>query len=262
MIDAVGDGRRRRRGSASACGSTSPPGSASGGRRRSTRVVPSEQAVPLPASASFELGASLGDPRADGATTACSPTVRSRAARCSWPAARARSATRRSSWRTWAGARVIATVSSDGEGASWRERRARDVVVNYREDGRRRADRAAAPDGSTGSSSSRSAPNLELDLAVGRAARGDRHLRRRRRRRARGARPAADDAEPRAALRAASTRSRAPRCGAAVDGVSAGGGGGRADHAAAAPLPARARPPRRTTRSRAARSARSLIDLP
>ena len=168
------------------------------------------------------------------------------AARCSWPAARARSATRRSSSRACARRARRRHGLGRGEGrAGAAGRRATRRQLPRRRRGR--ADpRGGVPGGSTASSRSRSAANLELDLAV--AARA--------RRRSRPTPPTGDAPQipirrlmaanlvlrfvlvymiPRAALRGRGRR-RQP-----------GGRGRRADAAAAAPLRARGhrRGPRR-----------------
>ena len=127
-------------------------------------VVPSEQAVPLPPGASFELGASLGIPaltayhclRADGPVVGADVLVAGGAGAVGHAAIEL---------AVWSGARVVSTVSgpekgvlADVAGAS--------VVVNYRDDDAADQIRAAAPDGVSRIVELALGPNLELDLAV------------------------------------------------------------------------------------------------
>ncbi|MDA0164330.1 NADPH:quinone reductase [Solirubrobacter ginsenosidimutans] len=127
-------------------------------------VVPSEQAVPLPASASLELGASLGIPaltayhclRADGPIDGQDVLVAGGAGAVGHAAIEL---------AVWSGARVISTVSgpeksvlADVAGAS--------VVVNYRDPDAAAQIRAAAPDGVSRIVELALGPNLSLDLEV------------------------------------------------------------------------------------------------
>ena len=127
-------------------------------------VVPSEQAVPLPPGASFELGASLGIPaltayhclRADGPVVGADVLVAGGAGAVGHAAIEL---------AVWSGARVVSTVSgpekgvlADVAGAS--------VVVNYRDDDAADQIRAAAPDGVSRIVELALGPNLALDLAV------------------------------------------------------------------------------------------------
>ena len=127
-------------------------------------VVPSEQAVALPAGTSFELGASLGIPaltafhclRADGPIVGADVLVAGGAGAVGHAAIEL---------AVWSGARVVSTVSgpekgvlADVAGAS--------VVVNYRDDDAADQIRAAAPDGVSRIVELALGPNLELDLAV------------------------------------------------------------------------------------------------
>jgi NADPH2:quinone reductase len=127
-------------------------------------VVPASQAVPLPAGASFELGASLGIPaltayhclHADGPIAGDDVLVAGGAGAVGHAAIEL---------GVWSGARVISTVSgpekgvlADVAGAS--------VVVNYRDSDAAEQIRAAAPDGVSRIVELALGPNLELDLAV------------------------------------------------------------------------------------------------
>ena len=127
-------------------------------------VVPSEQAVPLPPGASFELGASLGIPaltayhclRADGPVVGADVLVAGGAGAVGHAAIEL---------AVWSGARVVSTVSgpekgvlADVAGAS--------VVVIYRDDDAADQIRAAAPDGVSRIVELALGPNRELDLAV------------------------------------------------------------------------------------------------
>jgi NADPH2:quinone reductase len=127
-------------------------------------VVPSEQAVPLPSSASFELGASLGIPAltayhclgADGPVRGRSVLVAGGAGAVGHAAIEL---------AHWAGARVIATVSGEEKAALARAAGA-DAVVNYRDEDAAEQIRAAAPEGIDRIVELALGPNLELDLAV------------------------------------------------------------------------------------------------
>jgi NADPH2:quinone reductase len=127
-------------------------------------VVPSVQAVELPSSASFELGASLGIPAltayhcllADGPISGLDVLVAGGAGAVGHAAIEL---------AVWSGARVISTVSgpekgvlADVAGAS--------VVVNYRDDDAASLIRDAAPDGVSRIVELALGPNLSLDLAV------------------------------------------------------------------------------------------------
>ncbi len=127
-------------------------------------VVPSEQAVQLPAGASFELGASLGIPAltayhcldADGPVRGRSVLVAGGAGAVGHAAIEL---------AHWAGAHVVATVSGEEKAALAREAGA-DAVVNYRSDDAAEQIRAAAPEGIDRIVELALGPNLELDLAV------------------------------------------------------------------------------------------------
>jgi NADPH2:quinone reductase len=126
-------------------------------------VVPSRQAVPLPASASFELGASLGVPAmtahcalfADGPVAGKTVLVAGGAGAVGHYAIELAKR---------AGAKVVTTVSNPEKGALAAKAGA-DLVVNYREKGAIERIKAFAPvvdrviEVALG-------PNLELDLAV------------------------------------------------------------------------------------------------
>jgi NADPH2:quinone reductase len=126
-------------------------------------VVPSRQAVPLPASASFELGASLGVPAmtahcalfADGLVSGKTVLVAGGAGAVGHYAIELAKR---------AGAKVVTTVSNPEKGALAAKAGA-DLVVNYREKGAIERIKAFAPvvdrviEVALG-------PNLELDLAV------------------------------------------------------------------------------------------------
>ncbi len=127
-------------------------------------VVPSEQAVPLPSGASFELGASLGIPaltayhclNADGPVRGRSVLVAGGAGAVGHAAIEL---------AHWAGARVIATVSGEEKAALARAAGA-DAVVNYRSEDAVEQIRAAAPEGIDRIVELALGPNLALDLAV------------------------------------------------------------------------------------------------
>ena len=204
-------------------------------------VVPVAQAVPLPAEASFELGASLGIPAltayhclfADGPLDGRRVLVAGGAGAVGHAAIEL---------ARWGGAEVVTTVSSDEKAEL---AGAADLVVNYREPGA--AERIGKVDRIVEVALG---PNLELDLAV--------------------ANPhtvistyAADVTTAEVPIRQLMTPNLVLRfvlvytipdaaLHAAVDGVSRAVGGRRADHAAAAPLPTRGdrrRPRRRRGRS-------------
>jgi NADPH2:quinone reductase len=127
-------------------------------------VVPSEQAVPLPAGASFELGAGLGIPAmtahrclfADGAVEGATVLVAGGAGAVGHAAIEL---------AHWAGARVVATVSGE-EKASLARAAGADAVVNYRSEDAAEQIRAAAPEGIDRIVELALGPNLALDLAV------------------------------------------------------------------------------------------------
>ena len=152
-------------------------------------------------------------------TTACSPTARSTASGCWSRAARAPSVTPRSSSPSGA-APKSSRRSPSPEKAELAS--AADVIVNYREDGARSGSAR-----STGSSRSRLGPNLELArtavAVITYAADTDR----------RDPDPRADAGPSRASCDTVSARR------SAIAGVSKAVNA-RADHAAAASLPARA----------------------
>jgi NADPH2:quinone reductase len=127
-------------------------------------VVPAEQAVPLPADASFELGASLGIPaltayhclRADGPIAGQDVLVAGGAGAVGHAAIEL---------AVWSGARVIATVSGPEKGLLADEAGAA-AVVNYRDEDVAEQIWAAAPDGVSRIVELALGPNLSLDLAV------------------------------------------------------------------------------------------------
>jgi NADPH:quinone reductase len=127
-------------------------------------LVPAEQAVPLPAGASFELGASLGIPaltayhclRADGPITGADVLVAGGAGAVGHAAIEL---------GVWSGARVIATVSGP-EKAMLADEAGAEVVVNYRDEDAAEQIWRAAPEGVSRIVELALAPNLSLDLAV------------------------------------------------------------------------------------------------
>jgi NADPH:quinone reductase len=127
-------------------------------------VVPAEQAVALPDSASFELGASLGIPAvtahrcllADGPLDGATVLVAGGAGAVGHAAIEL---------ARWAGARVVATVSSAEKGRL-AEQAGADAVVNYREDDAAERIRAFAPDGADRIVEVAPAVNAALDAEV------------------------------------------------------------------------------------------------
>lgn len=127
-------------------------------------VVPAEQAVPLPDSASDELGASLGIPAltahrclyADGEIDGRTVLVAGGAGAVGHAAIQL---------ARGGGAHVIATVSSDDK-ASLARRAGAHEVVNYREDDAAERIRAAAPEGVHRVVEVALGENLDLDRAV------------------------------------------------------------------------------------------------
>jgi NADPH2:quinone reductase len=127
-------------------------------------VVPSEQAVALPDDASDDLGASLGIPAltahrclfTDGPIADRTVLVAGGAGAVGHAAIEI---------ARWAGARVVATVSSD-EKAELARTAGAHAVVNYRDPDAADQVRAAAPDGVDRIVEVALAPNLELDLLV------------------------------------------------------------------------------------------------
>ncbi len=126
--------------------------------------MPAERAVPLPASASFELGASLGIPaltayhclRADGPVSGRTVLIAGGAGAVGHAAIEL---------AKWMGARVVTTVSGE-EKASLARAAGADLVVNYREPGAAEEIRAFADQGVDRIVELALGPNLELDLAV------------------------------------------------------------------------------------------------
>jgi NADPH2:quinone reductase len=126
-------------------------------------VVPSDQAVPLPDGASDDLGASLGIPAmtahrclfADGSIAGRTVLVAGGAGAVGHAAIEL---------ARWAGARVVATVSTD-EKAELASKAGAHALVRYREDDAADQLRAAAPDGVDRVVELSLAQNLELDLA-------------------------------------------------------------------------------------------------
>ena len=127
-------------------------------------VVPAEQAVPLPPGAADELGASLGIPAltahrclfADGPVAGRTVLVAGGAGAVGHAAIEL---------AHWAGARVIATVSTDAK-AELAHAAGADEVVDYRRADAAEAIRAAAPAGVDRVVEVSPAVNLPLDLAV------------------------------------------------------------------------------------------------
>jgi NADPH:quinone reductase len=127
-------------------------------------VLPEAQAVPLPEGASDDLGASLGIPAltahrcllADGPIEGATVLVAGGAGAVGHAAIEL---------ARWAGARVIATVSSEEKAALAREAGAHEVV-SYREPDAAERIRALAPDGVRRVAEVALDHNLELDLAV------------------------------------------------------------------------------------------------
>ena len=205
-------------------------------------VVPVAQAVPLPAEASFELGASLGIPAltayhclfADGPLDGRRVLVAGGAGAVGHAAIEL---------ARWGGAEVVTTVSSDEKAELARRRGPRRQLPRA---GRRGADREGRPD-----RRGRARPEPRARPGGRQSAHGHLHVRGRRHR------------PPRCPIRQLMTPNLVLRfvlvytipdaaLHAAVDGVVAGGRRGRADDAAAAPLPAR-RHRRRPRRGRGRR---------
>lgn len=127
-------------------------------------VVPAEHAIPLPAQASFELGASLGIPAltaahclcADGKIGGLTVLVAGGAGAVGHAAIEL---------ARFAGARVAATVSGPAK-AALADAAGAQLVVNYREQGAADEVRRFAPDGVDRIVELSLGRNLELDLAV------------------------------------------------------------------------------------------------
>jgi NADPH2:quinone reductase len=119
-------------------------------------VVPSEHAISLADSASFELGASLGIPAltaahcllADGPVDSRTVLVAGGAGAVGHAAIEL---------ARFAGARVVATVSNPDK-AELARRAGAELVVNYRQEGQLRRSGASRPTGSSGSSRCRWRP--------------------------------------------------------------------------------------------------------
>jgi NADPH2:quinone reductase len=136
-------------------------------------VLPAERAIPLPEDASFELGASLGIPAltahrcltvAEGGPSRLAPAAL--AARTVLVAGGAGAVGHAAiQLARWAGAIVIATVSSAEKGELARRAGAHHVV-NYRESDAATAIREIAPDGVHLVVEVAPGPNAELDAAV------------------------------------------------------------------------------------------------
>jgi NADPH:quinone reductase len=136
-------------------------------------VLPLRQAVPLPDSASLELGASLGIPAltahrclttVEGSDGRLEPgTLAGRTVLVAGGAGAVGNAAIQLA--RWAGATVIATVSGDEKAALARAAGAH-TVVNYREDGAVETIRAAAPDGVDIIVEVAPVANVALDQAV------------------------------------------------------------------------------------------------
>jgi NADPH2:quinone reductase len=136
-------------------------------------AIPADHAAPLPANASFELGASLGIPAmtahrcltvAEGGPDQLSPGAL--AGRTVLVAGGAGAVGHAAiELARWAGARVVATVSSEEKARLARAAGAH-AVVNYREAAAADAVRAAAPDGVHIVVEVAPVANAELDTAV------------------------------------------------------------------------------------------------
>lgn len=172
VVDAVGDGVASRRVGErvwiwEACWERA------NGTAQEYVVLPTEQAVPLPDEASFELGASLGIPAltahrcltvslpgprrlAPGALEGQAILVAGGAGAVGHAAIEL---------ARWAGARVVATVSDDGKAELARVAGA-DHVVNYRSDGAAGAVLEFVPEGVSTVVEVAPSANLDLDLAV------------------------------------------------------------------------------------------------
>jgi NADPH2:quinone reductase len=127
-------------------------------------IVPADHAVPLPDGATDDLGASLGIPAltahrclfADGPIDGRTVLVAGGAGAVGHSAIEL---------ATWAGAKVITTVSNEEKAALAREAGA-DVVVNYREEDAAERIREASGDGVDRVVEVTLGGNLELDLEV------------------------------------------------------------------------------------------------
>ena len=136
-------------------------------------AIPADHAVPLPANASFDLGASLGIPAmtahrcltlAEGGADQLSPGALSgRAVLVAGGAGAVGHAA--IELARWAGAQVVATVSGEEKARLARAAGAH-AVVNYREPGAADAVRAAAPNGVHIIVEVAPVENAELDTAV------------------------------------------------------------------------------------------------
>jgi NADPH2:quinone reductase len=150
-----------------------------GGTAQEYTVLPASRVVPLPAAASFELGASLGVPamtahRAltvdeDGPTRLSPGALDGKVILVAGGAGAVGHAAIQLA--KWAGATVITTVSGE-EKAALVAAAGADHIVNYREPGAAEAIRAIAPNGVDLVAEVAAGHNLELDLAVLRASRG------------------------------------------------------------------------------------------
>ena len=163
-------------------------------------VVRAAQAVPLPDGASDDLGASLGIPAltahrcllADGPIDGATVLVAGGAGAVGHAAIEL---------ARWAGARVIATASTE-EKAELARTAGAEEVVDYRDADAAEQIQAHAPDGVHRVVEVDLSANLELDHAVCAPYAAIAHVRRPRRRAAALRRAVADAEEPRAALRA------------------------------------------------------------
>jgi NADPH2:quinone reductase len=146
------------------------PGS---GTAQEATVVPAERVFPLPDGADFELGASIGIPgvtahRAltvaeDGPSRLASGTLQGRTVLVAGGAGAVGNAAIQLA--RWAGASVIATVSSDAK-AELAGRAGAHHVVNYRDADAADQIRRAAPDGADVVVEVAAGANAELDLTV------------------------------------------------------------------------------------------------
>jgi NADPH2:quinone reductase len=144
-----------------------------GGTAQEFTVLPASRVVPLPAGASFELGASLGVPamtahRAltvdeDGPARLSPGALDGKVVLVAGGAGAVGHAAIQLA--KWAGATVITTVSGQ-EKAKLVAAAGADHVVNYREPGAAEAIRAIAPDGVDVVVEVAAEHNLDLDLAV------------------------------------------------------------------------------------------------
>ena len=173
IVDAVGQGVDRLKAGDRVWLTLAAYGRASGGTAQEFTVLPAERVHPLPDAASFELGASLGVPaltahRAltvseDGPARLSQGALSGKTVLVAGGAGAVGNATIQLA--RWAGARVIATVSSP-EKAALASAAGADHVVNYRESDAAVEIRRLVPSGVDLIVEVAPARNAELDLAV------------------------------------------------------------------------------------------------